>query len=84
MRIFVIVSLNTAVLHLLSVVAAYLHIINRNYCSNYRDFTSAHTIRVESGISHVMEQYDRNFKVQQLMGAKTDILSPSSNKQKKK
>ncbi len=43
-----------------------------------RDFTSAHTIRVESGLSHVMEQYDRNFKVQQLMGSKVDVPSPSS------
>lgn len=47
------------------------------------DFTSAHTIRVESGISHVMEQYDRNFKVQQLMGAKTDVISPSHKNKKK-
>lgn len=43
-----------------------------------RDFTSAHTIRVESGLSHVMEQYDRNFKVQQLMGSKHDLPSPSN------
>lgn len=45
---------------------------------SHRDFTSAHTIRVESGLSHVMEQYDRNFKVQQLMGSKHDIPSPSN------
>lgn len=33
---------------------------------------------MESGLSHVMEQYDRNFKVQQLMGSKHDIPSPSN------
>jgi hypothetical protein len=27
-----------------------------------------------------MEQYDRNFKVQQLMGAKMDMATPSSAK----
>lgn len=48
------------------------------YAHKLRDFTSAHTIRVESGLSHVMEQYDRNFKVQQLMGAKANVVSPSA------
>lgn len=33
---------------------------------------------MESGLSHVMEQYDRNFKVQQLMGAKANVVSPSA------
>jgi hypothetical protein len=56
-------------------------LVSRVVASTYcRDFTSSHTIRVESGISHVMEQYDRNFKVQQLMGAKMDIATPSSAK----
>jgi hypothetical protein len=45
-----------------------------------RDFTSAHTIRVESGLSHVMEQYDRNFKVQQIMGSKPNSVTPVSAK----
>jgi len=34
----------------------------QEYFANW-DFISPHIIRVESGISHVMEQYDRNFKV---------------------
>mmetsp|Transcript_23941 Transcript_23941/g.39982 ORF Transcript_23941/g.39982 Transcript_23941/m.39982 type:complete len:673 (+) Transcript_23941:161-2179(+) len=48
---------------------------DQTYFSNW-DFTSSHTIRVESGLSHVMEQYDRNFKVQQLMG--TDLKPNAS------
>lgn len=47
------------------------------YFANW-DFTSPHTIRVETGISHMMEQYDRNFKVRQIMGEreqKTNTLS---------
>jgi hypothetical protein len=33
-----------------------------------RDYTSPHTLRVEFGIAQEMDQYDRNFKVRQLMG----------------
>jgi hypothetical protein len=33
-----------------------------------RNFTSPHTVRIESGLSHAMEQYDRNRKVQMVMG----------------
>jgi serine/threonine protein kinase len=36
------------------------------------DFASAHTVRVEAGLSHVMEQYDKNFKVRQIIGDMTD------------
>lgn len=32
------------------------------------NFTSAHTIRVESGLSGAMEQYDKNFKIRRIMG----------------
>ena len=35
-----------------------------------RDYTSPHTLRVEFGIAQEMEQMDRNFKVQQMLGAK--------------
>ncbi|KAJ1392690.1 kinase-like domain-containing protein [Ochromonadaceae sp. CCMP2298] len=33
------------------------------------DFTSPHTIRVEAGLSSVMQQYDRSTKVRRIMGA---------------
>jgi hypothetical protein len=45
-----------------------------------RNFTAPQTIRIESGISHVMEQYDRSFKVQQLMGADAKQFNPSEAK----
>jgi len=38
-----------------------------------RDFTSPHTIRVEAGLSSMMEQYDRNFKVRQIMGSRASF-----------
>lgn len=34
-----------------------------------RNFTSPHTIRVEAGLSSMMEQYDRNFKVRRVIGS---------------
>lgn len=40
-------------------------------CSNCylcRNFTSAHSIRVETGLSNVMEQYDKNIKIRRWMG----------------
>lgn len=36
-----------------------------------RNFTSPHTVRIESGLSHAMEQYDRNPKLKSLMGDQT-------------
>ena len=33
-----------------------------------RNFTSPHTLRVEVGLANEMEQYDKNFKIRQLMG----------------
>jgi hypothetical protein len=50
----------------------------------FRNFTAPQTIRIESGISHVMEQYDRSFKVQQLMGADAKTFSQMSSAQMKK
>ena len=35
---------------------------------NSWNFTSPHTIRVEAGLSTMMEQYDRNVKIRQLIG----------------
>lgn len=35
------------------------------YC---RNFTSAHSIRVETGLSNVMDQYDKNIKIRTWMG----------------
>lgn len=37
--------------------------------SPHRNFTSPHTIRVEAGLSSMMDQYDRNFKVRRVMGS---------------
>ena len=34
----------------------------------FRDFISPQTIRIEFGISHEMEQYDKNFKLRHLLG----------------
>lgn len=47
-----------------------------------RNFTSPQTIRIESGIAQVMEQYDRNFKVQQLMGTDTRPMPAMSTKRR--
>lgn len=47
-----------------------------------RNFTSPQMIRVESGIAHVMEQYDRSFKVQQLMGADAKHFNPAEAQKK--
>lgn len=41
------------------------------------DFTSPHTIRVEAGLSKMMDQYDKNVKVQRLMGSAKDGLFQS-------
>ncbi len=46
---------------------------------SFRDFTSPHTLRVEFGLSNEMDQYDRNFKVRQIMGGK-DIPLTTSNR----
>lgn len=45
-----------------------LNCICRLFCVWFRNFTSAHTIRVESGLSGAMEQYDKNFKIRRIMG----------------
>ena len=37
--------------------------------SGNRDYTSAQTLRVEFGINQEMEQFDRSFKVRQMLGA---------------
>lgn len=42
---------------------------DQKYFSNW-DFTSTQTLRIEFGIANEMEQYDRNFKVRQIMGSK--------------
>lgn len=42
------------------------------YCC-YRNFTSAHTIRVESGLSGAMEQYDKNFKIRRIIGDELSV-----------
>lgn len=34
----------------------------------YRDFISPHTLRVESGLSHMMEQLETNSKARQIIG----------------
>ena len=39
----------------------------QKYFNNW-NFTSPHTIRVEAGLSTMMEQYDRNVKIQRLIG----------------
>lgn len=46
----------------------HINIFNRN-------FTSPHTLRVEVGLANEMEQYDKNFKIRQLMGD----FQPKSN-----
>jgi len=33
-----------------------------------RNFTSPHTLRVEVGLANEMDQYDKNFKIRQIMG----------------
>jgi hypothetical protein len=38
------------------------------FFSTIRNFTAAHSIRVEAGLSQVMDQYEQNFKVRQIMG----------------
>lgn len=44
-----------------------------------RDFASPQTLRIEFGLSNEMEQYDRNFKVRQLMG-ETSVSTRSGRK----
>lgn len=39
-----------------------------NVFTNDRNFTSPHTLRVEVGLANEMEQFDKKFKVQQIMG----------------
>jgi hypothetical protein len=43
---------------------------SQRYFVNW-NFTSPHTVRIESGLSHAMEQYDRNPKLKSLMGDQT-------------
>jgi hypothetical protein len=38
------------------------------HCSYYRDFISQHTLRVEAGLSHMMEQLVTNMKARRIMG----------------
>lgn len=45
------------------------------YCI-LRDFTSIHTIRVESGLAHIMDQYDKKTKIRRILG---EINQPPSN-----
>lgn len=42
---------------------------DQKYFANW-DFLSFHTLKIEFGISHEMEQYDRSFKVRSLLGDK--------------
>ncbi|CAM9402855.1 unnamed protein product [Chrysoparadoxa australica] len=39
------------------------------------DFVSMHTLRIEMGIANVMESYDKNFKVQQMLGGQDDAAA---------
>jgi len=56
---------------------------DQKYFANW-DFTSTHTLRVEFGLSNEMEQYDRNFKVRQLMGSKDDKSGNSARTSKRR
>jgi len=38
-----------------------------------RDFISAHTLRVEAGLSHMMEQLGTNMKARKLIGPMEDM-----------
>lgn len=40
---------------------------------NIRDFISPNTIKTEAGLTHMMDQYDKNFKVRQLLGSTADM-----------
>ena len=40
---------------------------DQKYFENW-DFISPNTIKIEAGLAHTMDQYDKNFKVRQLMG----------------
>lgn len=51
---------------------------DQKYFLNW-NFTSPQTVRIESGLSHVMEQYDRNFKVKQLLGMDAKEYSNNNN-----
>lgn len=51
---------------------------DQKYFVNW-NFTSSQTIRVESGLAHTMDQYDRNFKVRRLMGDDVARTNTSSN-----
>lgn len=53
-------------------------------CLYLRDFVSPHTLRVEAGLSHVMDQYDKNFKVRQLMGTDAAQIGKSNATSMKK
>ena len=60
----------------------------------HRDFISPHTLRVEAGLSHMMEQLVTNMKARRIMGesGKADgnrkpeslmqVTTPRSNKKK--
>ena len=47
---------------------------DQKYFANW-DFLSFHTLKIEFGISHEMEQYDRSFKVRSLLGDKDSAHS---------
>ena len=47
----------------------FTHIHTFVFKSDNRDYTSAQTLRVEFGINQEMEQFDRSFKVRQMLGA---------------
>jgi hypothetical protein len=49
------------------------------YFENW-DYASPKVLRVEYGIANEMEQYDRNFKVRQLMGSKGSGSGSESKK----
>ena len=52
------------------------------FCSNFRDYVSDYTHRVELGVTREMEQYDKNFKVRQLLGAKDAPSNLSFNRER--
>lgn len=58
----------------------HIHCIVTEKCILCRNFTSAHTIRVESGLSGAMEQYDKNFKIRRIMGDELSTRSPENTK----
>ena len=46
----------------------------RTYKISRRDFADPRTLKIEFGISHEMEQYDKNFKVRRLLGTMDDSV----------